>query len=36
MEELVLTSGDEVAVLVNGLGSTPLEEQYVVYRQVPR
>ncbi|BDF59705.1 dihydroxyacetone kinase [Christensenellaceae bacterium] len=27
-------SGDEVAVLINGLGGTPLEEQYVVYRKV--
>ena len=36
MDELALTSGNEVSVLVNGLGSTPLEEQYVVYRQVNR
>lgn len=27
-------SGDDVAVLINGLGGTPLEEQYVVYRKV--
>lgn len=26
--------GDEVAVLVNGLGGTPLEEQYVVVRRI--
>lgn len=26
--------GDEVAVLVNGLGATPLEEQYVVVRRI--
>lgn len=29
-----LESGDEVAVLVNGLGATPLEEQYLVYNAV--
>lgn len=28
------TRGDEVAVLVNGLGATPLEELYIVYRKV--
>ncbi|MBC8536101.1 dihydroxyacetone kinase subunit DhaK [Feifania hominis] len=27
-------SGDEVAVLVNGLGGTPLEELYIIYRKV--
>jgi dihydroxyacetone kinase-like protein len=27
-------SGDSVAVLVNGLGSTPLEELYIMYRRV--
>ncbi|BDA83174.1 dihydroxyacetone kinase [Aureimonas sp. SA4125] len=26
--------GDEVAVLMNGLGSTPLEELYIMYRRV--
>lgn len=26
--------GDEVAVLVNGLGSTPLDEQYIVTRKI--
>ncbi|MCW4459912.1 dihydroxyacetone kinase family protein [Microbacterium sp. MPKO10] len=34
--ELELTDGARVAVLVNGLGSTPLEELYVVYRRVHR
>lgn len=34
IEDLELTSGDRVAVLVNGLGSTPLEELYVLYRKV--
>jgi len=32
--DLGLDSGDTVAVLVNGLGSTPLEELYVMYRRV--
>ena len=32
--DIPYVSGDEVAVLVNGLGGTPLEEQYVVYRKV--
>lgn len=26
--------GDDVAVLVNGLGATPLEEQYVMFRRI--
>ena len=34
MEDLSLASGDRVAVLVNGMGSTPLEELYVMYRRV--
>jgi dihydroxyacetone kinase len=29
-----LARGDDVAVLVNGLGATPLEELYVLYRHV--
>lgn len=33
-KDLDLTSGDRVAVLVNGLGATPLEELYVLYRRV--
>lgn len=32
--DLDLQAGDRVAVLVNGLGATPLEELYVVYRRV--
>lgn len=32
-EDLELTSGEEVAVLVNGLGATPLEELYILYRR---
>lgn len=34
LPDLPYKSGDEVAVLVNGLGATPLEEQYIVYRKV--
>ncbi|GAA1628571.1 dihydroxyacetone kinase subunit DhaK [Georgenia ruanii] len=32
--DLGITAGDRVAVLVNGLGATPLEELYVMYRRV--
>jgi Dihydroxyacetone kinase len=32
--DLQLCRGEEVAVLINGLGATPLEEQYLVYRHV--
>lgn len=34
IEDLPYEKGDEIAVLVNGLGSTPLEELYIVYRKV--
>lgn len=34
VKELPLTTGEKVAVLVNGLGSTPLEELYLIYRRV--
>lgn len=34
--ELELAAGDEVAVMVNGLGATPLEELLIVYRAVHR
>jgi dihydroxyacetone kinase/dihydroxyacetone kinase-like protein len=33
-EDLGLASGDRIAVLVNGMGATPLEELYVLYRRV--
>ncbi len=40
MLELILAdkdySGSDVAVLVNGLGSTPYEELYIMYRRVSR
>jgi len=32
--ELVLGAGDRTAVMVNGLGATPPEELYIVYRKV--
>jgi dihydroxyacetone kinase/dihydroxyacetone kinase-like protein len=32
--DLDLVAGDQVAVLVNGLGATPLEELYVLYRRI--
>ena len=34
IDDLSLKSDDEVAVLINGLGGTPLEEQFVVNRKV--
>lgn len=32
--DMPLAEGDEVSVMVNGLGSTPYEEQLIVYRSV--
>lgn len=32
--DMPLASGDEVSVMINGLGATPLEEQLIVYRAV--
>lgn len=34
VDDLAITAGDRVAVLVNGMGATPLEELYVMYRHV--
>ncbi|NLS10742.1 dihydroxyacetone kinase subunit DhaK [Nesterenkonia sp. MY13] len=34
LTEIKLTAGDRVVVLVNGLGATPLEELYLIYRRV--
>ena len=34
LAELALVRGDEVAVLVNGLGATPAEELYILFRRV--
>jgi dihydroxyacetone kinase len=33
-DDLALVRGDRVAVLVNGLGATPLEELYILYRRI--
>lgn len=33
VQDLGLSRGDRVAVLVNGMGATPLEELYVLYRR---
>lgn len=35
-EDLKLSPGDRVSVLVNGMGATPLEELYVMYRRAAR
>lgn len=35
-DDLPLLAGDEVSVMVNGLGATPLEELFIVYRAVCR
>ncbi|MGL4650269.1 MAG: dihydroxyacetone kinase subunit DhaK, partial [Caldilineaceae bacterium] len=32
--DLALAAGDRVAVMVNGLGATPPEELYIIYRKV--
>jgi phosphoenolpyruvate---glycerone phosphotransferase subunit DhaK len=34
IEDLPYERGDEVAVLVNGLGATPKEELYIMYRKI--
>ncbi len=34
LEDLELAEGDEIAITLSGLGSTPLIEQYVVYGEV--
>ena len=34
LADMNLAEGDEVAVLVNGLGGTPLMEQFIVNRKV--
>ena len=33
-EELQLINDDKVAVLINGLGATPKEEMYIIYRSI--
>jgi dihydroxyacetone kinase-like protein len=32
--DMPLKKGDEVSVLINGLGGTPLEEQFILYRKI--
>jgi len=34
LKDIRLEENDEAAVLINGLGATPLEEQYIVYKAV--
>ena len=34
MADIELNQGDEVSVMVNGLGATPLEEQLICYRRI--
>ena len=34
LEDLKCQTGDKLAVIVNGLGATPLEELYIMYRKV--
>lgn len=34
LDDMPLERGDEVSVMVNGLGGTPLEEQLIVYRKI--
>ncbi|MBQ9494747.1 MAG: dihydroxyacetone kinase subunit DhaK [Treponema sp.] len=34
--DMPLVSGDRVSVMVNGLGATPLEEQFIVFRAVAK
>jgi phosphoenolpyruvate---glycerone phosphotransferase subunit DhaK len=36
MADLELAKGDEVAVLVNGLGATPKEELYILYNRISK
>ncbi len=36
LQDLPYQAGDEVAVMVNGLGSTPLCELYIIYRRAAR
>lgn len=33
-DDMPLKKGDEIAVLVNGLGATPKEELYIIYRRI--
>lgn len=33
-EEIILNKNDKVCVMINGLGATPLEEQYILYKKI--
>lgn len=34
LADMPLAAGDEVSVMINGLGGTPTEEQFIVFRRV--
>lgn len=34
LKEMPLTAGDEISVMINGLGATPPEELYILYRRI--
>jgi dihydroxyacetone kinase DhaK subunit len=34
LEDMTISAGSNVSVLINGLGATPLEELYIIYRKV--
>lgn len=34
LSDMPLVNGDEVSIMINGLGATPLEEQLIVYKSV--
>lgn len=34
LEDMPVASGEEVSVMINGLGATPLEELFILYRRV--
>ena len=36
LQDMPLSEGDEVSVMVNGLGGTPLEEQLIIFRAVSK
>lgn len=36
LQDMPIPKGDQVSVLINGLGATPLEELYIVYKAVHR
>ncbi|MDY3052048.1 MAG: dihydroxyacetone kinase subunit DhaK [Ndongobacter sp.] len=34
LDDIEIQEGETISVMINGLGSTPLEEQYIVYRKL--